>query len=261
MEKKKEIKKGTEFLCTMDVVINGTSELSYKEGCIYLSEGEGCITDEEGDASHVWLDGYSDSEWEDGPEDYFIPLQEVEYVWTESTPELKKLFENCRGKREGQRKDMSKVYYFSNVSANPQDTAFTAHEYLDPMLDGMAYFMTPGTFIEHLGLRNDSEKQTQKRLLEKMMGADEDSGIYEERRGQFPRSSGVDGREERGKPKHYSKGIDTFERMEANCTKEECLAFAKGNIDKYNWRDKGQDLEDFDKIIAYAEWAKRLLNN
>lgn len=62
------------------------------------------------------------------------------------------------------------------------------------------------------------------------------------------------------KPTHYSKGIDTFARMEANCTKEECLAFIKGNIDKYNWRDKGQDLEDFDKIISYAKWAKSILN-
>lgn len=61
------------------------------------------------------------------------------------------------------------------------------------------------------------------------------------------------------KPSHYAKGIDTFDRMEANCTKEECLAFAKGNIDKYNWRTKGQDLEDFDKIIAYAEWGKKML--
>lgn len=61
------------------------------------------------------------------------------------------------------------------------------------------------------------------------------------------------------KPQHYSKGIDTFARMEANCTKEECLAFAKGNIDKYNWRTKGQDLEDFKKIIAYAQWAIKLL--
>ena len=62
------------------------------------------------------------------------------------------------------------------------------------------------------------------------------------------------------KPEHYSHGIDTFSRMEANCTKEECLAFAKGNIDKYNFRKKGQDLEDFKKIIAYAEWAIKLLN-
>lgn len=62
------------------------------------------------------------------------------------------------------------------------------------------------------------------------------------------------------KPEHYSKGIDTFQRMEANCTKEECLTFAKGNIDKYNWRTKGQDLEDFKKIIAYAQWAIKLLS-
>lgn len=61
------------------------------------------------------------------------------------------------------------------------------------------------------------------------------------------------------KPKHYSKGIDTFARMESNCSVEECLAFAKGNIDKYNWREKGQDYEDFDKIISYAEWGKKLL--
>ena len=62
------------------------------------------------------------------------------------------------------------------------------------------------------------------------------------------------------KPKHYSKGIDTFARMEANCTKEECLAFAKGNIDKYNFRTKGQDLEDYKKIVSYANWAISLLN-
>lgn len=62
------------------------------------------------------------------------------------------------------------------------------------------------------------------------------------------------------KPQHYADGIDTFERMEANCTTEECLAFAKGNIDKYNFRKKGQDLEDYKKIISYANWAIKLLN-
>lgn len=70
----------------------------------------------------------------------------------------------------------------------------------------------------------------------------------------------VSRKKDEDKPAHYSKGIDTFARMEANCTKEECLAFIKGNIDKYNWRDKGQDLEDFDKIISYAKWAKSILN-
>ena len=57
------------------------------------------------------------------------------------------------------------------------------------------------------------------------------------------------------KPKQYQIGIDTFQRAEANMTKDEILACVRFNIDKYNWRKKGQDKEDFIKIIAYAEWA------
>lgn len=63
------------------------------------------------------------------------------------------------------------------------------------------------------------------------------------------------------KPQHYAKGIDTFKRMEENCTLDERLAFAKGNIDKYTWREKGQDKEDFEKIISYAQWAIKQLTN
>lgn len=62
------------------------------------------------------------------------------------------------------------------------------------------------------------------------------------------------------KPSQYNIGIDTFERMEANCNTEEILAFCKGNIDKYNWRKKGSDLEDFKKIIDYANFAIKQLN-
>lgn len=57
------------------------------------------------------------------------------------------------------------------------------------------------------------------------------------------------------KPKQYEIGIDTFERAEANLSKEEILAICKFNIDKYNWRQKQQDKEDFKKIIDYANWA------
>lgn len=129
------------FLCTRDVVMND-GFFSYKEGCIYLSEWNDCITDEEGDDSHIWTE----------PEDYFIPLQKVEYVWTDATPELKKLFENYTGKREGQRRDMSKVRYFSNQSVNPQDTAFTAYESFDPLFYDLSCYMAPSTFIEFMGL-------------------------------------------------------------------------------------------------------------
>lgn len=61
------------------------------------------------------------------------------------------------------------------------------------------------------------------------------------------------------KPKQYQIGIDTFQRCEANMTKEEILACCKFNIDKYNWRNKGQDLEDLEKIIAYANWGIKQL--
>jgi hypothetical protein len=61
------------------------------------------------------------------------------------------------------------------------------------------------------------------------------------------------------KPKQYQIGIDTFERAEANLSKEEIIAICKFNIDKYNWRQKDQDKEDFKKIIDYAEWAIKQL--
>ena len=61
------------------------------------------------------------------------------------------------------------------------------------------------------------------------------------------------------KPEQYKIGIDTFERAEANLSKEEILAICKFNIDKYCWRKKDQDKEDFEKIIKYAEWALKNL--
>lgn len=61
------------------------------------------------------------------------------------------------------------------------------------------------------------------------------------------------------KPKQYQIGIDTFERAEKNLTKDEIIVICKFNIDKYNWRKKEQDKEDFKKIIDYANWALKQL--
>lgn len=63
------------------------------------------------------------------------------------------------------------------------------------------------------------------------------------------------------KPIQYQIGIDTFERAEANMTKDEILACIKFSIDKYNWRKKGQDKEDFKKIIDYANWGLKQLED
>jgi len=61
------------------------------------------------------------------------------------------------------------------------------------------------------------------------------------------------------KPSQYQIGIDTFARAEANMNFEEIMACCRFNIDKYTWRKKGQDAEDFQKIIAYAEFAMKQL--
>ena len=63
------------------------------------------------------------------------------------------------------------------------------------------------------------------------------------------------------KPKQYQVGIDTFERMKANATLEEAMGFIRWNIDKYNTRKKGQDINDYKKIIDYANEAIWWLEN
>ena len=63
------------------------------------------------------------------------------------------------------------------------------------------------------------------------------------------------------KPEHYKIGIDTFSRMRANATFEEAMGMCKANIDKYTWRKKGQDIEDFKKIKDYCDEAIWWLEN
>ena len=42
---------------------------------------------------------------------------------------------------------------------------------------------------------------------------------------------------------------------------EGILAFCIGNIDKYIWRDKGSDLEDFKKARDYIDLAIKTMEN
>jgi hypothetical protein len=65
--------------------------------------------------------------------------------------------------------------------------------------------------------------------------------------------------DQNSKPEQYRIGIDTFARAEANMNFEEIMACIRFNLDKYTWRRKGQDLEDFKKIIAYAEFGIKQL--
>ena len=64
---------------------------------------------------------------------------------------------------------------------------------------------------------------------------------------------------ENTKPKQYQIGIDSFERMKANATKEEIIGACKLNIDKYIWRNKGSDIEDLKKAKDYINlWIETL---
>jgi hypothetical protein len=60
------------------------------------------------------------------------------------------------------------------------------------------------------------------------------------------------------KPDYYPQ-YDTFKWAEDRFDKEVCLAIASFNIHKYNDRAKGQDYDDFGKIIAYATWARKIM--
>lgn len=64
----------------------------------------------------------------------------------------------------------------------------------------------------------------------------------------------VGARKDGTKPDHYSDN-DPFKIMEDNCTFEEIMGAVKLNIIKYALRTKGQDKEDLEKIIAYANWG------
>ena len=63
------------------------------------------------------------------------------------------------------------------------------------------------------------------------------------------------------KPEQYQIGIDTFKRSESNQTLSERLGVARFLIDKYTWRKKDQERMDFIKIIDYANWAIKQIDN
>ena len=78
---------------------------------------------------------------------------------------------------------------------------------------------------------------------------------------QFKDNAGIFNKITSNKPFQYQIGIDTFERMRANATYEEAMGFIRWNIDKYNTRQKGQDEDDYKKIISYAQEALWWIKN
>lgn len=56
-------------------------------------------------------------------------------------------------------------------------------------------------------------------------------------------------------------GIEPWDIMKADFTKEEFIGFLKGNIIKYCLRKKGSDLQDFEKIEHYARKLQEVLKD
>lgn len=56
-------------------------------------------------------------------------------------------------------------------------------------------------------------------------------------------------------------GIEPWDIMEADFTREEFIGFLKGNIIKYCLRKKGSDLQDFEKIEHYSRKLQEILKN
>lgn len=58
---------------------------------------------------------------------------------------------------------------------------------------------------------------------------------------------------------HYkTQGIDTIARCKANMSLEAQKEVCKFNIDKYTWREKGQNLQDIAKIKDYTNWLEEI---
>lgn len=66
----RKIKKGDKFVCTKDVILEGTNTVIYKANHTYISDADDCITDELGDTLRTWrYEPWEDVNWPD----YFIP--------------------------------------------------------------------------------------------------------------------------------------------------------------------------------------------
>ena len=136
---------------------------------------------------------------------------------------------------------VDKKKYLSWLGENQSDSFIgTEEEEIDPEL----FIKTNGTCIE--------KKEYQKDTIDFIDGWNSAKNpLYEQTKDL----------NENSKPIQYQIGIDTFQRAKANLTKDELIACVKFNIDKYNWRKKGQDVEDFKKIIDYANFAIEILGS
>lgn len=100
-----EIKKGNRFVCTEDVIMEGSRQVNYVKGDVYTSEEDGCITNMLGERVHSWTN----------PEcqNFFIPYSQLDKVYTKHTPLLEKIFDKYEGKKVAT--TCGDIKFFDNV--------------------------------------------------------------------------------------------------------------------------------------------------
>src|SRR5690606_29965497 len=191
----------SKFLCIKDVVMSD-GDIAYRKGEIYQSDFDECITDIQGARGHYWV-----MNREGEPDLYFKPLEEVDRVYTEATDRLRELHRNYTGDKIG---DPDKADYFDNKDSNHGYFSFSAQWGLEKFYKEMGYdYVSEEVFIKLNGLEEKTYEEDPYSWV--------NNGIRE---AGSRKEVNINTQPHYDKPKQYAKGIDTFARMEANCTKE-----------------------------------------
>lgn len=167
---------------------------------------------------------------------------------------------DCRNETEERIKEMACVFESNGIPTDFNDLDKTSDCYYLHKGDNLCFVRNKDkdkdkpytiTYEKFMELFGNKEKSQEFKNLVEVLNEDLTEEAYKETEYEVKYIA--------EKPKQYQIGIDTFERCEANMTKEEILACVKFGIDKYVWRNKGQDLEDLEKIIDYANWGIKQL--
>lgn len=75
------VKKGDQYRCIKDVVMDGSGPVAYIKGKVYESEYENCLTDEQGEKTHTVYGSILESEDQNFLEKHFVPLAVGEFVY------------------------------------------------------------------------------------------------------------------------------------------------------------------------------------
>lgn len=135
-----EIKKGNRFVCTKDVIMEGSRQVNYVKGDVYTSEQDGCITNMLGETWHSWTN----------PEcqNFLIPYSKLDRVYTKATERLKSL--------HGTYDDG--ITFFDNCNSSLQTGWFCATNTIEEYYNDEKYtYLSEQAFIEFMGLSETTD--------------------------------------------------------------------------------------------------------